>query len=107
VTATIHCVVSVWLLRRRMQGYIGGRAIALSAVRILIAGAGVWFVADALRTWTAAVDLAAWGRIGGRAARVFIPMAGAGAVFVIATMVLRSGELGWLLGRSRPAKGPS
>lgn len=105
-TAMMHVGVSLWLLRRRLRGLIGGRAIARSALRTLIGGAVVWAVAAAMFAWTDAWPLAGLGRTGHRAVQVFAPLLAAAVAYVLLAYVLRSEEIGWLLKRKplvRPA----
>ena len=100
-TATMHVGVSLWLLRRRLRGLIGGRAIARSALRTLIGGAVVWAVAAAIFAWTDAWPLAGLGRTGSRAVQVFAPLLAAAIAYVLLAYALRSEEIGWLLKRRK------
>lgn len=99
ITATTHVFISVWLLRRRMHGLIGGRRIAASALRTLTAGAGVVLAGWWLLDWISAVDLSGFGRIGARAVSVFVPLGGAAGVYLAAARLLRCDELGLVFAR--------
>ena len=103
VTSTMHVGVSIWFLRRRLHGRIGGRMLFASLVRTLAASsacaAAAWF---ALR-WSQGVDLASLGRIGARAVRVFGPLASAAAVYLVAARAMRMDEVNWLLPKRHAA----
>jgi putative peptidoglycan lipid II flippase len=97
VTSTLHVGISIWLLRRRLAGRIGGRQFAASAMKSalagLAAGAAAWWVQGRLAGF--AVD--ELGRIGGRAAGVFVPLGAAAAAYLGAARAMGMEELGWLL----------
>jgi putative peptidoglycan lipid II flippase len=99
VTSTMHVCICVWLLRRRLQGRIDGRRIATSFARTLIAsvlaGAAAWYV---LR-WTANVDFSSLGRIGTRAARVFLPLGAGTLIYLGLSVLMRMEEVHWLIPR--------
>lgn len=105
-TSTLHVLVSVWLLRRRLHGRIGARAIARSSLKMIVAAAFATVAAWWLLRLTTAMDLAALGRTGARAVEVFVPLVGAGVVYLLAARFMRAEELGWLLGRSRAPTKP-
>lgn len=100
-TATMHVLVSVWLLRRRMRGRIGATAILKASLKTLVAGALAGAATWWLSRWTMRIDTAGLGRTGARAVEVFVPLIGAAAVYLGAAFILRAEEIGWLLGRRR------
>jgi putative peptidoglycan lipid II flippase len=106
VTSTLHVMVSVWLLRQRLHGRIGARAIARSTVKMVVAGALAGLAAWWLLRWSMKTDLATVGRTGARAVQVFLPLGGAGIAYLFAAKLLRADELGWVFGRSRPSAEP-
>lgn len=103
-TATMHVLISVWLLRRRLRGRIGARAIVKASFKMLIggtlAGAAAWW----LIRWAGGMDMSSLGRTGARAVEVFVPLVGAGLVYLGSAYLLKSEEIGWLLGRRRVAE---
>jgi putative peptidoglycan lipid II flippase len=101
-TATMHVLVSVWLLRRRMRGRIGARAIVKASFKMLVAGALAGAMAWWLARWTAGMHLSALGKTGTRAVEVFIPLAGAGLVYLGVAKLMRAEEIGWLWGVIAP-----
>lgn len=105
ITATLHCVVSVWLLRRRMKGRIGGRSILASALRTFAASAAVWFVLNAVLDLTESLNLDGLGRTGSLAVIVFAPIAAGVIVYLLAARLMRCEELRLLIPsrKHRPA----
>lgn len=108
VTSTLHVGVSVFLLRKRLAGRIGGRMLMTSLAKTLaasaLAGAVAWF---ALR-WLQGVKPATFGGIGERSLRVFAPLTGAAAVFLLSSVAMRMDEVHWLIPRRRrPAEAAS
>ncbi len=101
ITAVLHVVISVWLLRRRMQGRIGARGIIVSVLRVLVAGAAAWVTASLVLAWAGGLPLDALGRTGGRAVQVFVPMAAAAVAYLGLALLLRSEEPALLLGRRK------
>jgi len=99
-TATLHLVISVWLLRRRLHGRMGGRAVAGSLLRAVAAaaaaGASAWWLLDLLRNTDLPLDGLAL-----RAVHVFAPLITAGIVYLLVALTLRMPEVSWLLRRSR------
>lgn len=102
LSAILQLGISLWILRRRMGGRVGGRELAFSLVRALIAaalaGAAAWMVGDGLaaRLGTAPE------RIADRLLAVMLPMLAGGAAYAAAAAVLRMRELAWLFGRAQP-----
>jgi putative peptidoglycan lipid II flippase len=92
LTSTIHILISIALLRRRMQGQIGARRILASFAKTLIAGilAGV-----------AALSIGPFAQIGpvllSRALNVFVPLGAAMVVFLGAAALMRMEELQLLI----------
>lgn len=102
-TATLHVIISVWLLRRRMRGRIGARAIIAACIKMTVAGAALAFVVFYLSRWVNGLSLAEWGRLSARAVRVFVPLLGGGTVYLLAAALLRCEELRWIVPRRRKA----
>ncbi len=104
VTSGLHVCISVWLLRRKMEGRIGARAVAASVARTAaataVAGAAAWW----LISWSGGFDLASLGLTGERAVHVFMPLVGAGVAFLAVSRLLKMQELGWLLSRRNRAE---
>ncbi|RIK63975.1 MAG: murein biosynthesis integral membrane protein MurJ [Planctomycetota bacterium] len=98
VTAYLHCGVSLWLLRRRMQGRIGARLIAKSAAKTVAASALVLLVLVVVYQWTGKLPLAGLGRTGVLAVRVFLPILAAVGAYFGAAAALRCEEVRWLAG---------
>ncbi len=107
ITSSLHVAVSLWLLRKRLAGRIGGRLLAASFAKTLmasaIAAAAAWFMLNA----TTRLDLTAFGRIGGRAVLVFIPLLAAGALYVGAAFVMRMDEVRWIIPKRAKAAIPT
>ncbi len=101
ITAIAHVCVSVYLLRRRLQGRIGGRRMAAATVKSLVGGAATWLVAWQLLRWTADWPIAGLSRSAGWVVRAFVPLIGGGIVYLVAAKLLRCDELSWMLGRRR------
>lgn len=97
ITSSLHVAVSLWLLRKRLAGRIGGRLLAASFAKTLmasaIAAAAAWYMLNATKD----MDLTAFGRIGGRAVLVFMPIVAAGAVYVGAARLMRMDEVRWIV----------
>ncbi|MBI5765395.1 MAG: murein biosynthesis integral membrane protein MurJ [Planctomycetes bacterium] len=97
VTSSLHVAVSLWLLRKRLAGRIGGRLLAASFAKTLIASvfaaAAAWFVLN----YATGLDITGFGRIGGRAVLVFVPLLAAGAAYVGAAFVMRMDEVRWIV----------
>lgn len=101
ITSALHVAISVWLLRRRLQGRIGARRIAASTVRVLLGGAAVWLVATSMLAWSREWPLDALGLTGARSVQVFVPIVAAAIAYLGLTILLRSEEPYLLLGRRR------
>ena len=103
ITSFLHVGVSIWLLRRRLGGRMGARAISGSVVRSVVAtgtaAAAAWMVLQ----WTSGMNLAGLGHTGSATVRVFLPLAAAVGSFFLVAIVLRMKEPGWLLTRRRAA----
>ncbi|MCG8405510.1 MAG: murein biosynthesis integral membrane protein MurJ [Phycisphaerales bacterium] len=99
ITATLHVCISVWLLRRRLDGRLGAKAISLSAARTVTATAVASFAAWYAHDWIRELDLGDFGNTGIAAVRVFGPLAGAIASFFLISLILRMEEPRWLLRR--------
>lgn len=100
-TAFIHVGISMFLLRRRLGGRIGARAISASFLKTLIAGAAAGAVAWWLLAKCMGIDAAAVGEAMARTVRVFVPLVAAMIVFFAIARLLRMQELGWLFSRER------
>ncbi|MBN2563247.1 MAG: murein biosynthesis integral membrane protein MurJ [Phycisphaerae bacterium] len=102
IASCLHVCISVWLLRRRMEGRIGARAIAASVGRTVVASAVAGLAAWALLRWTAGMDASGVGTTGARAAQVFGPLIGAVLAYLATARLLGMEEVRWLLSRHRP-----
>lgn len=96
LTAYTHCAISIWLLRRRLNGRIGGRAIAVSTVKTMAASALVFLTLFYVHAWTKGLTLTDLGRTGGLAVQVFTPILAAVAVYFFSANCFRSEEIRWL-----------
>jgi putative peptidoglycan lipid II flippase len=103
ITSTIHVAVSLWLLRKRLAGRIGGTLLLTSLIKTLIASAAAGLAAWAVLRMATHWDLIAWGRIGSRGILVFTPLLGAVATYFVASFALRMDELRWIV----PKRGTS
>ncbi len=103
ITSTIHVAVSLWLLRKRLAGRIGGTLLLTSFIKTLIASAAAGFVAWAVLGMAKHWDLIAWGRIGSRGVVVFTPLLCAAAAYLVASLILRMEEVRWIV----PKRGKS
>ncbi len=101
ITSILHVCVSVFLLRRRMEGRIGAREVAAAALRTAMASAVAGVTAWALLDWTRGLGLAGLGTTGGRAVQVFAPLLGALAMYLIMARLAGMQEIAWLLSRGR------
>lgn len=101
VSATLHVAVSVWLLRRKMQGRIGARILMASTLRTALAAGLAGVAAWAVNRWTGSVDLSGMGRLVSRGVQVFVPLGAAVAAYLLAAALLRMEELRLLLPRRR------
>ena len=99
ITACLHVGISILLLRRRLHGRIGARAVLQSAAKTASATAAGGVAAWALLNWTTGLDLSAIGVTGGRFISVFGPLAGCVLVFFAVAKLLRMPEIGWLMTR--------
>ena len=99
VTSWLHVFISVWLLRRRMGGRIGARALIASFARTIVASAIAGVVAWLLLRWVGGFHLARLGRTGMRAVQVFVPLSGAIIAYVAAAWGMRMPEVRWLISR--------
>lgn len=107
VTALLHVLISVWLLRRRLHGRIGGRSILGALVRTTIASAVAAAAALVVLRWTSTFDLAAMAVLLRRAVPVFAPLGAAVVAYFATALLLRMPEVSWLLPRKRAATSPS
>lgn len=96
VTSTIHVAISIYLLRKRLAGRIGGRVLAASFLKTLgasiAAGAAAWFMLG----WLGGTDLAAYGRMVSRGLRVFVPLVAAIGAYLLASAAMQMEEVSWL-----------
>ncbi len=99
ITSWMHVGISIRLLRRRLGGMMGARAIVLSALRTGVCTAAACAVAWWLYRQTSSLDLASLGRTLRAMVDVFGPMLGAAAVFTAASRLLGMAEIKWLLTR--------
>src|SRR5262249_47572439 len=97
LTSTMHILISVSLLRRRMQGRIGARAILSSLARTLFAGCLAGLAAYGVILLVGKLDLAHVGRLLARSIRVFLPLGAAMIAFLATAALLRMEELGLLI----------
>ena len=92
-TAAMHVCVSLWLLRRRLRGLIGGRLIARSAVKTLLGGAIVWMVSSLVFSWAQEWPISYLGRTGTRCIYVFVPLVSAVLAYLLLARILKSEEI--------------
>jgi putative peptidoglycan lipid II flippase len=101
VTAILNVVISMWLLRRRMQGRVGARAIVRSVAQTALASAVAAAVAWLLLSCVDRLNLRGLGVAGGRAVEVFVPLIGCMLVYLAVARILRMEELRWVLMRHK------
>jgi putative peptidoglycan lipid II flippase len=101
ITAILNVIISMWLLRRRMQGRIGAtiitRSVAQTALASAVAGATAWMLLSCVDR----LNLRSLGATGGRAVEVFVPLIGCMLAYMAVARVLRMEELRWVLGRHK------
>lgn len=101
VTASLTMIISVWFLRRKLDGPMGASAIWASVVKSACAAAGSGVAAWFTLGWTQSLNLAEYGKMTTRSIHVFVPLAAAVAVYFLVTRLLKMEELGWLLKREQ------
>lgn len=99
ITSWLHVGISTWLLRRRLGGMMGARAIALSALRTGACTAAACAVAYVFFRQVSSLDLPSLGRTMRASVDVFGPMFAAAAVYLIASRLLGMTEMSWLFAR--------
>ncbi|MFQ5430400.1 MAG: murein biosynthesis integral membrane protein MurJ [Phycisphaerae bacterium] len=99
ITATLHVCISVWLLRRRLGGTMGATAILASAGKTAVATIAASLATWAALRWAQGIELTSIGSVGNAALPVFVPLATAAGVYLLASRLLRMEEPGWLLSR--------
>jgi len=99
ITACLNVVVSMWLLRRRMQGRVGATAILRSLLQTAFASAVAGVVAYLLVGLVDRMDLHALGTTGARLVHVFGPLLCCMAAYLVVARLLRMEELRWVFGR--------
>jgi putative peptidoglycan lipid II flippase len=105
VTSTLHVGVSVYLLRKRMAGRIGGRQLLSSAFKALAAGAAAAACAWAILLFLKNGAAAPHPSIAARGLRVFVPLAGAAVAYLLCAWAMRMQELHWLVSRRQSSRG--
>ena len=100
-TAILNVVISMWLLRRRMQGRVGATVIARSVTQTALASAVAGATAWLLLICVDRMNLRSLGATGGRAVEVFVPLIGCMLAYMAVARVLRMEELRWVLGRHK------
>ncbi|MFQ5411201.1 MAG: lipid II flippase MurJ, partial [Phycisphaerae bacterium] len=96
ITSFLHIGISIWLLRRRLGGVMGARAIALSAIKTAVATAAASGAAWAVHGWVPGWVIDGFGRTGRAGVDVFVPLAAAVAAFFVVALILRMKEPAWL-----------
>ncbi|HEY3245106.1 MAG TPA: murein biosynthesis integral membrane protein MurJ [Phycisphaerae bacterium] len=100
LTAILNVLISLWLLRPKLGGLIGGRRLAVSFARTLAATALAAIAALILHRL-----LEGWkpetGRIFNRLVDVFVPIGAAALVYLAVAASLGMEEVRWLLRGSR------
>jgi putative peptidoglycan lipid II flippase len=99
ITALLNVGISMWLLRRRMQGRVGARALLRSLLQTALASAVASVVAYLLIGVVGRVDLHVLGTTGTRAVHVFVPLLCCMIAYLAVAKLLRMEELRWVLGR--------
>lgn len=101
VSSFVNLALLLWLLRKK-TGALGMRRVGDSLARIAAATAAMsavaWGVSRAVAAHTAA------GHLGGKSARVFVPLAAGVAAYALTALAARSPELGELWGEFRRRK---
>ncbi len=100
-TATLHVLISTWLLRRAMQGRIGARAVVASFLRTLVASAVAGLTAWLLLRWFQGMNLHTQSKLIVRALNVFGPLLGAMAVYLATAKFILRDEMSLILSRSK------
>ena len=113
-TAIANVAISVWLLRQRMGGRMGARAIlggmARTALCTVAAGVAAWLLLRAVSPWSLAQiehhrpDLSVYGkavRLALKGVRVAVPLGGAMVAFFAVSRALGMEEFGWIFRRER------
>jgi putative peptidoglycan lipid II flippase len=100
-TAILNVVISMWLLRRRMQGRVGATAIARSVAQTALASAVAGAVAWLLLSCVERLNLRGLGATGGRVVEVFVPLIGCMLVYLAVARILRMEELREVLSRHK------
>ncbi len=99
-TSCLHVAVSIWFLRRRMQGRIGARRLLKSVAKTCVASAAAGVSAWLLLRWATSWDLSGVGQVVRRAVQVGVPLGGCMLAYVLTAKLLRMQELDWVLKRS-------
>lgn len=101
IATALNVAITLVLLRKRLEGRLGMRALAASLLRTLAASAVAGVAA-----WAAYAALGGAGRATGaitdRVMLTFLPLAAGAAAFLAAARGLRMEELGWLVRTAEP-----
>lgn len=101
ITAFLNVAISIWLLRRRMQGRVGATAILRSLLQTCLASAVAGGTALVLYREVQQMDLQALGTTGTRLVHVFGPLLLCMLAYTAVARLLRMEEFRWVLGRHK------